>query len=117
MSTSRFNDHSRERAISSEIRNYLHKIQIPELGRLRTWKSSGEKRIFAIVARPTRSQMEGKTIRRILIFDNHPDTLALIFETGIDPDKEDAAGRRTSIICGSILIVMVLAAMLWPLFW
>jgi hypothetical protein len=61
--------------------------------------------------------MDGKTIRRILIFDNHPDTLGLIFDSGVDPDKEDAASRRTSIICGSILIALVLAAMLWPLSW
>jgi hypothetical protein len=79
-----------------------------------------QKRVFAIVSRPTPTGVEGKTIRRILIFDNHPDSLRLIFETGVDSDSDHAAWRRerrTSIICGSILISMVVAAMLWPLLW
>jgi hypothetical protein len=56
----------------------------------------------------------------MLIFDNHPDSLRLLFETGLDLESDDDAWqreRRTSIICGSVLIAMVVAAMLWPLLW
>jgi hypothetical protein len=91
-----------------------------ELGCLRDSTSSGRKRIFAIVSRPIPTGVEGKTIRRILIFDNHPDSLRLVFETGVDLNSDDAAWRRkrrASVICGSILIIVVVAAMLWPLWW
>jgi hypothetical protein len=63
------------------------------------------------------SQVKGKTIRRILVFDNHPDTLRLILDSGIDADSGDAASRRTPIICGSILLALITAAMLWALLW
>jgi hypothetical protein len=56
-------------------------------------------------------------MRGILIFDNHPESLRLVSKTGVDVDNDEAASRRTSIICGSILIAMVIAAILWPLFW
>jgi len=92
MDTSRFNEHSRQRAIlNSASRNYLQQIQVPRLGCVHNHVTSPRKRIFAIVSRPTRSQVKGKTIRRILIFDNHPDTLRLILDSGIDPDSGDAA--------------------------
>jgi hypothetical protein len=61
-----------------------------------------------------------KAIRRIVIFDNHPDSLRLVLESDVDSDNDDAAARwerRASMICGSILIAIVLAAMLWPLYW
>src|SRR6266446_2924199 len=82
-------------------------------------KGSDKKRIFAIVSRPIPTEVEGKTIRRVLIFDNHPHSLRLVSESGADLDTEEAASRwemRTSIICGSILIATVIGAMLWPLF-
>jgi len=59
-------------------------------------------------------------MRRILIFDNHPDSLRLVFESGVDPDSDDAASqreRRTSITCGLILVAMLVAVMLWRLCW
>jgi hypothetical protein len=90
---------------------------VPELGRLRDSTRSGRKRIFAIVSRPIPTGVEGKTIRGILIFDNHPESLRLVSKTGVDVDNDEAASRQTSIICGSILIAMVIAAMLWPMFW
>src|SRR5882757_708954 len=83
-------------------------------------KGLRQKRIFAIVSRPVPSEVEGKIIRRILIFDNHPDSLRLVSESGADLDTEEAASRwerRASIICGSILIAIVVGAMLSPLFW
>jgi hypothetical protein len=95
-------------------------VQVPDLGSVREAAGSSQKRIFAIVSRPIPSDVKGKTIRRILLFDNHPDSLRLIFETGVDSESDAAAWRRerrTSVICGSILIAMVVAAMLWPLLW
>jgi hypothetical protein len=79
-----------------------------------------QRRIFAIVSRPISIGVSGKTIRRVLIFDNHPASLRLALESGGDISSEDAVSGRekcTSIICGSILIVMVIAAVLWPLVW
>jgi hypothetical protein len=93
---------------------------VPDLGCLDDSRSSGRKKIFAAVSRPIPTDVGGKTIRHVLIFDNHPDSLRLIFETGVDLDSDAAAWRRetrTSVICGSILIAMVVAAMLWPLLW
>ena len=81
---------------------------------------SDKRRIFAIVSRPIPTEVEGKTIRRVLIFDNHPDSLRLVSESGADLDTDKAESRRerrASIICGSILIAIVVGAMLSPLFW
>jgi hypothetical protein len=87
---------------------------------IRDSRSSGRRRIFAVVAPPTRTSLGRKTIRQILIFDNHPDSLRLVFESGVNLDSDDTASRaekRTSIICGSILIAVVLVTLLWPLLW
>jgi hypothetical protein len=59
----------------------------------------------------------GKTIRRVLIFDNHPETQRLLSKAVDGDDAESRSEKRKSIICGSILIAMVVAAMLWPLLW
>ena len=118
---SRFNNGFARQAISRSARGRCSPwVQMPDLGCLDDSRSSGRKRIFAIVWRPIPTALDGKTTRRILIFDNHPDSLRLIFETGVDLDSDAAAWRRetrTSVICGSILIALLLAAMLWPLFW
>ena len=80
--------------------------------------SSARRRIFAIVAQP-KIDVGGKVIRRILIYDNHPDSLRLVLNSGVDADSDDTSRRerRTSIICGFILIAMLIAAVLWPLCW
>ena len=91
-----------------------------ELGSVRDWTSSGEKRIFAIALRPIAAEVNGKGMRRIVIFDNHPDSLRLVLESGADIDSDDAAARwerRASMICGSILTATVLMAVLWLLYW
>jgi hypothetical protein len=91
---------------------------MPGLSRLSGSASPGQKRIFAIVSPPIPTSVDGKIIRRIVIFDNHPDSLRLILKSGLDPDSDDAASRRekrTSIICGLILIAMLVAALLWAL--
>jgi hypothetical protein len=90
-----------------------------ELSSVRDSASSGKKRIFAIVSRPSAAELKGKAIRRIVIFDNHPDSLRLLLESGVGLDSDDAAARwerRAPMICGSILIAIVLVAMLWLLY-
>lgn len=77
-------------------------------------------RIFAIVSPPISIGIAGKTIRRVLIFDNHPESLRLVLQSSADVSSDDAASRREKrapIICGSILIAIVIAAMLSPLVW
>jgi len=121
MDSSRAN-HGAKRRVSwpARFHNYPQWIRMPDLGCLRDSVSSGQKRIFAIVSPPIPTPVAGKTIRRIVIFDNHPDSLRLVPKSGLDLDSDAAASRRerqTSIICGFILIAMVVAALLWPLCW
>jgi hypothetical protein len=79
----------------------------------------GQKRIFAVVSRPV--TVSGKTIRHIVIFDNHPATLRLLL--GTDPfnmgrTRVLLTPQRASgwyIILGIILVVLVAAGMFWPL--
>lgn len=101
------------------IENHRRWIPLAELSSVRDSTSSGKKRIFAIVSRPIAEESNGKAIRRIVIFDNHPKSLRLVLESGVNLDTDDAAARgerRASIICGSILIAIILAAMLWLLY-
>jgi hypothetical protein len=97
------------------MENYPRWIPMAELDST----SLGEKRIFAIVSRPIAAEPKGKAIKRIVIFDNHPESLRLLLESGLGSDNDDATARwerRGSIICGSILIAIVLAALLWVLY-
>lgn len=121
MVSPRFNNGSERGAMSHPVMGrYSQWIPVPELRSLHDSKSSNRKRIFAIVSRPIPTNVKGKTIRRIIIFDNHPDSLRVVLGSGRRLDTDDAVSRRekrTSIICGSILIAIVLGAMLWPLLW
>ncbi len=76
------------------------------------------KKVYAIVAPPMPTDFGGKTIRRILIFDNHPDSLRLVFgrrlNTDVDPGAPQITGRRY-IILGLIPILAVVFATLWLL--
>jgi hypothetical protein len=91
---------------------------MPGLSRFSGSASPGQKRIFAIVSPPIPTSVDGKTIRRIVIFDNHPDSLRMVLDSGVNVTSNDAVSRRerrTSIICGLILIAMLVAALLWAL--
>jgi hypothetical protein len=60
-----------------------------------------------------------KKMRRILIFDNHPDTLRLVFGGGANPHGDLSVPPRASswdLILISILTMGALIGMLWPLF-
>jgi hypothetical protein len=70
----------------------------------------GQKRRFAVESRLV--SVSGKTIRHIVIFDNHPDSLRLLLSSDLIPQ------RRNEFFYAVLTIVLVLAAvlgMLWPL--
>jgi hypothetical protein len=70
----------------------------------------GQKRIFMVASRPvTESE---KTIRHIVIFDNHPASLRLLFRNDL------MLRRQNNVFYVVLAIVLVLAAglgMFWPL--
>jgi hypothetical protein len=60
-----------------------------------------------------------KKVRRILIFDNHPDTLRLVFGGGANSHGELSVAQPASswdLILISILTMGALIGMFWPLF-
>jgi hypothetical protein len=78
--------------------------------------SPERRRIFAIVA-PPKVDVSGKAIRRILIFDNHPDSLRLVSRLHVRPD-DLAATRRAHpvyLIFALLLMLALSMAMFWPL--
>jgi hypothetical protein len=88
-------------------------VRLPKIGCIRAAGKSERKRTFAIVSRPI--AIDNKTIRRVVIFDNHPESLRLILQSGIGA-TEDNVGRAglVWIIPGFILIATGVAALLWP---
>ena len=69
--------------------------------RLANATTLGQKRIFVVASRPvTESE---KTIRHIVIFDNHPDSLRLLLNSDLIPR------RRTAFVYAVLAIVLVLA--------
>jgi len=72
--------------------------------------TGGLKKIFAVLSRSV--TVRGKTIRHVLIFDDHPASVRLLL--GSDP----APRRRNESLYMVLAIVLVLAAgvgMFWPL--
>jgi hypothetical protein len=83
---------------------------------LRNSATSERRRIFAIVA-PPKVDVSGKAIRRILIFDNHPESLRLVSRFYVKPD-DLAATRRAHpvyLIFAMLLMLALSIAMFWPL--
>jgi len=75
------------------------------------------KRLF-IIKQVGRSGTD-KKIRRVLIFDNHPDSLRLVFEGGAISHDELPKSRHVSsweLIIVSILTIGGLVGVFWPLF-
>src|SRR6266478_7465127 len=99
MKTPRFNYHRSPGATSSlRPQNYprprwvqLAKTDNQVLGGS---TDSGTNRIFAIVTPPLPASSGGKTIRRILIFDDHPESLRLLCRKRPSPDVDLVAARR-----------------------
>jgi hypothetical protein len=70
----------------------------------------GQKRIFVVTSRPVTES--GKTIRHIVIFDNHPASLRLLFS------NDQMLRRRNEVFYGVLAVALVLTAglgMFWPL--
>ena len=69
-----------------------------------------QKRIFVVASRPV--TYGKRTTRHIVIFDNHPASLQLLFRSDLMPR------RRNEVFYGLLAIGLVLAAglgMFWPL--
>ena len=78
--------------------------------RLRDATKLGQKRIFVVASRPVTES--GKTIRHIVIFDNHPASLQFLFSGNL------MLRRRNDVFYTVLAISLVLAAGLgvfWPL--
>ena len=79
----------------------------------------GTNRIFAIATPPLPAGSGGKTIRRILIFDNHPKSLRLLYRLRPSPDVDLVAARRAGpahLMFGLLLMLALSIGMFWPLF-
>jgi len=77
----------------------------------------GQTRKIFVVKKTSRlpsTSAAGKKIRRILIFDNHPDSLRLVFGRGLNPDRS-APQRATSweLIIVSVLSIGALISAIW----
>lgn len=94
-------------------------IRVSQFGRrLSPWTGSGRKRIFAIVSAPEPSGDGGKRALRVLIFDNHPDSLGLVFNRESNPSVYLSPPRPLKgryLILLAFLTLSVLSAMFWPL--
>lgn len=69
----------------------------------------GQERIFVVASRPVTGSET--TIRHIVIFDNHPASLRLLFGSDL------MLRRRNDVFCAVLAIALVLAAglgMFWP---
>src|SRR5438270_5461519 len=78
------------------------------------------KKIFIIrqaTQLPPTNSAEGKSAQHILIFDDHPESLRLVFGEPADPNVNRAAPRHITlwVISFSILMLGLLTAMFWPL--
>jgi hypothetical protein len=121
MKTPRFNYDRNPGATSRPgPRKYPKWIRMSRIGGKLPSHSTGPQRrkIYAIVAPPMPADLGGKSIRRILIFDNHPDSLRLVFgrrlNTDVDPGAPQITSRRY-IIFGLIPILAVVLATVWLL--
>ena len=96
-------------------------------GQLNLAQTSGDRqrsrtsKIFIIkkTSRLPSTNAAGKKIRRILIFDNHPDSLRLLFGERTNPHVDLSVPQRVSsweLIVVSILTMSALFGMVWPLF-
>ena len=78
--------------------------------RLPNTTTLGQKTIFVVASRPV-AESE-KTIRHIVIFDNHPASLRLLFSSDL------MLRRRNEIFYALLAVALVFAAglgMFWPL--
>jgi hypothetical protein len=85
-------------------------MMVNRIARLQNATTRAQKRIFAVVSQTV--TVRSKTIRHILIFDDHPASLELL--RSIEP----TAQRRSKRVYAVLTIASVLAVglgMFWPL--
>ena len=68
-------------------------------------------RVFVIVSRPIRLSEGAAPIRRILIFDDQPETIRLLDDVYLALKRKN----KLALVGCSILIVLLILAMFWPL--
>jgi hypothetical protein len=119
MNRSRFNYERNAGATSPPgIRKYPKWIRVSDIGHFGDSTGSGRKKIFAVVSPPIPADFGRKTIRHILIFDNHPDSLRLISTRRLNMDVDLGPPKITSwrhIVLGLVPILAVVFATLWLL--
>ena len=98
-----------------EFPQWTHVTQLRRLV-LRNSMGADRKKIFAIVAPPVPAELGCKAIRRILVFDSHPDSLRLVFgpraSRGQLSDPERIPSWVVALVW--ILVVGLMMAMFWP---
>jgi hypothetical protein len=83
----------------------------------RNSNGSTRRKIFSIVAHPAPSDSGRNPVRSILIFDNHPDSLRLLFQHGANPDVDLPTARHyrpLHLLLGLVLILVLILGMFWP---
>lgn len=91
----------------------------PTFARVGRFVSPSGKRFFVIVSPRLTTKLQGKSARRVLLFDNHPESLRLAFKVADEFDAENSVSllrqKRRSAIYIAILLVILAAAMFSPL--
>lgn len=120
MNTPRFNyARTSGPALRPKTRKFRKWIRVSHVGGpvLRDSSGLGRRKIFAVVAPSIPADLGRNPGRRVLIFDNHPDSLRLVAEQHLNPDVDPPA-RKTSpahVILGFALILTLVLGMIWPL--
>ena len=75
-----------------------------------------QRRIFAVISPPLRLDRSRKPIRRVLIFDNHPESLRLISRQYANRNRQPGLRPiHRNVILSLFLVLILAAAMFWPL--
>jgi hypothetical protein len=122
MNTPRFNyEGTSGEPLRLRPQEYSKWIPVSHIGdRLRRVSTDSRRRkIFAIVTLSTPSEFGRRTTRRVLIFDNHPDSLRLVVGHRADSLVHRSDRRRTSSSAVALLWILVVGLMMgmfWPIF-
>jgi hypothetical protein len=121
MNTPRFNYDRNPGAISRpRTRKYSKWTRLPHIGPRFLRNSTGPERrkIYAIVAPRVPADLGRKRIRRVLIFDNHPNSIRLVFGRRLTADVDLGAPKTTGrgyVILGLVPILLIVLVTVWLL--
>jgi hypothetical protein len=114
--------HYRETALPT---SFVRPVADDELKLGRAFSATGQRpgrtRKISVIKKTSRSPSTnpaGQKIRHILIFDNHPDSLRLVFGRRGNADVDLSAPPRASsseLIIVSLLTLAALVGMFWPI--